>query len=176
MYSFVSSSRFLHWVSRNLHRWKMSLVEPGNYVRLHKITRLMGLTTWPHPLFVPSRHQFQKQELISIIYAIVNLVSKWKFRFLLISLVLISCNWVRVPISFLVQVILHRWIGSRIPFQTRFWWVARCRAFEIESLLWTRGYALSTVDRRGWLLGSVRQRYGHRESYYGEGSYSHLNT
>lgn len=43
------------------------------------------------------------------------------------------------------------------------------------------GYALSTIDRRGGrtrmirLFGSVRQRYGHRESDYGEGSDSHLN-
>lgn len=46
---------------------------------------------------------------------------------------------------------------------------------------WVLGYALSTVDRRGGrtrmirLLDSVRQRYGYRESYYGEGSFFHLN-
>ena len=46
---------------------------------------------------------------------------------------------------------------------------------------WVLDYALSTVDIRGGrtrmirLLDSVRQRYGHRESDYGEGSDSHLN-
>lgn len=46
---------------------------------------------------------------------------------------------------------------------------------------WVLGYALSTVYRRGGrtrmirLLDLVRQRYGHRESYHGEGSGFHLN-